>query len=103
MTTHHSDLNYQYIESNTYRVEYGDLEKNDERKGLEVLLNGYLFKVHRRNKGSKKKDKIKLKSINWLCKERTTAPCTASLTITEEEKVIYFVDHVNHNEKIEME
>ena len=67
MTDFYIKLTYNYYENNTYKPEYGDLDVNDEKKGLEILCEDYLWKRNRVNKHS----------INWNCKFRSKFPCSA--------------------------
>ena len=90
MTSHYIDINFKYVENNSYKPNQGDLDANKERDRLEVLCDDYLFNRHRVNK----------KSINWLCKDRKQFKCSASLTIENEtDKVLRYIKHQeNHKE-----
>lgn len=88
MTDYYTRISFEYYENNTHKPEYGDLDTNVERKGLEIIAENYLWKRNRVNKTS----------INWMCKERTKFACPASLTIQKvDETVVHYVAHANHD------
>ena len=68
-----------YLPNNWYSSEKLDQE-NKNHDGMDLCLNGYLFKRQRINKNS----------INWLCK---TSGCNASVTVTKEEKISRCIEH----------
>ena len=78
-----------YIESNHFKPTFNE-NGNKEKKGLELVVNKYLFKRYRVNKSS----------INWICKNEK---CKSSITIDKNEKVIYFNDHIGEMHEITAE
>ena len=59
-------------------------EDNAKKDGYDLVVKNIEFSRFRVNKNS----------INWLCKSRVSASCSASITI-ENDKVNYFVEHRN--------
>ena len=65
------NLRITYVTNNSYKAEY-ELEDNPDKNGYDLLYDKYLFKRQRINKDF---------SINWLCKSKKSAICSASITI----------------------
>lgn len=89
MTTHY-EIKVEYLYNNTYKEEF-DKDGNPKKQGLDLLIEGFLFKKHRYNKNS----------INWLCKHEE---CKGSITVDNVTgKVIRYVKHDIDNDLIEDE